>query len=408
MSLEVVKQINVDFHNAKYIQINAKQYDRDSRFISITCCNNGNVFPIDNKSYYAYVRYRKPDELGVFNSCDVTDDGKIMIKLTEQMLAVSGKCYADLIIVNNEPVEISENTGELILKDGDCIVSTMVFCINVIESTFDSTEIESTYEFNALNDLLIKVTEDYSYIMKACKISEENAKQHADNALISENNAKSHADDAKEHADDAKTYADNAKTSETNAKESEDSAKASSESASSSAERALTSEQNAKTSETNAKESENSAKTYASNSETSANEASQFATEASNSAKSSADKALESSDYAKTSQSYAVGGTNSRDGEDADNAQYYYSQSKAINESLQITLEEFLEGVQLKTTDDGNGNVEFIYTTSNIEQERLKEIEVLKEQISESSQIINGLVQRIATLENQNVLEITE
>lgn len=296
MNLEVTKQINVDFLNAKYIQINAKQNDRDSRFILITCCNNGNVFPIDNETYYAYVRYRKPDELGVFNSCDITADGKIMIKLTEQMLAVAGKCYADLVIVNNSPVEIHKNTGALVLQDGDSIVSTMTFCINVIESPFDNTEIESSYEFNALNDLLIKATEDYSYIMRACKISEENAKA----------------------------------------------------------------------------------------------------------------KVEQIENFAKESQSYAVGGTNSRNGEDTDNAKYYYSQSKTINDNLQVSLEMFLNGVQLKTTDDGNGNVEFIYTASNIEQETLKEISELKEQIIESNQVINGLVQRITTLEGKNVLEISE
>ena len=125
MSLEIINRVNVDFHDAKYIQINAKQYDRASRFILITCYNQGNIFPIDNISNHAFIRYRKPDDLGVFNSCDITTDGKISIELSEQMLAVVGKCYADIVIVDNNSVKppIIENTGELIVNDNGMLAS---------------------------------------------------------------------------------------------------------------------------------------------------------------------------------------------------------------------------------------------------------------------------------------------
>ena len=37
MNLEVIKRIKVDFHDAKYISINAKQHDRASRSRSLSC-----------------------------------------------------------------------------------------------------------------------------------------------------------------------------------------------------------------------------------------------------------------------------------------------------------------------------------------------------------------------------------
>ena len=289
MSLKVDRQINVDFQDSKYISINAKQYDRMSRFVLVTCYNNGVIFPLDSVSHRAYVRYRKADDLGVFNSCKITD-GKILVELTEQMLSVVGKCYADLVILENNPVEteeepIVENTGELIIKDNDSILSTMIFCINVIETAFDNTEIESSYEYNALNDLLIKATEDYSYVIKMCKISEENAKTSEENALKSEQNSSA-------SEQNANVSEQNAKTSEQNAK---------------------TSEQNANVSEQNSLESEKKAKA---------------------SEEISVTKATEASNSAMFAKSYAVGGTDSRENEDFDNAQYYYIHAKAVSDGI--------------------------------------------------------------------------
>ena len=431
MSLQAIKPINIDFHDSKYISINAKQYDRRSRFVLATCYNNGIIFPLDNTSHRAYIRYRKVDNLGVFNSCRITDDGKILIELTEQMIAVVGKCYADLVILENNPIEIVENTGELIVDENDSILSSMILCINVIETAFDNTEIESSHEYNALNELLIKATEDYSYVMKACKISEENVKLSETNARISESNAKASEESAKSSETNAKISEENASISEANAK---------------------TSEINSAKSEMNAKAYEENASNYSNIAETKATEASQYANEAAEKAQISTDKAVESFEYATLSKSYAVGGTDTRTNEDTDNAKYYYAQTKSISNSIDGTFSpqgtiEFAElstvtketgyvyhikdafvtddtfkdgagvsypmgtnvyytasghwdclvGENLIVKDDDSGNVEiicsydFITTYNNTYEQTIAELQ-----------------ERIKALESQNVLEITE
>ena len=431
MSLEFIKSVNVDFHDTKYISINAKQYDRLSRFILITCCNQGVVFPLDNTSHHAYIRYRKADDLGVFNPCDITDDGKIFVELSEQMLAVAGKCYADLVILENKPVEVVENTGELIVDDNNGILSSMILCVNVIEAAFDNTKIESSHEYNALNELLIKATEDYSYVMKACKISEDNAKTSEVNAGISETNAKASEANAKVSETNAKTSEENASISESNAK---------------------VSEANAAESEANTKAFEESAGNYSSIAETKATEASQFATESAENAQISTDKAIESFDYANLSKSYAVGGTNTRADEDIDNAKYYYTQTKSISDSIDgmfspqgtiefaelstvakevgyvyhiedafVTDDTFKEGAgvsysagtnvyytadgywdcfvgeTLNVIDDGNGNVEIICSYDFVTTYE-----------GSFEQAIAELQERMKALESQTVLGITE
>lgn len=288
MNLEIIKEQKVDFYTSKYISINVKQYDKSSRYILVTCCNQETFFPIDNIYNHAFVRYRKPDEKNIFNCCDITEDGKVLIELTEQMLAFVGKCFIDLVIVHNEPISpysLSVNNGELLTNENTSIVSTMLFCINVLEAAVDNDEIESSDEYNALNDLLIKATTDYTHVMGACKISEDNAKESENNAYI--------------FSERAKESEINAKASEEKVKESEINAKAS--------------EENAKMSEVNAKASENNAK------------ASEVI---------STEKAKEVSDNLTLVKSYAVGGTNTRENENEDNAKYYYTQTKAVSDSL--------------------------------------------------------------------------
>lgn len=283
MKTEIVTNIDIDFYDTRYLTINAKQYDKQSRFILFSCHDNGKSVLFDPSKNYAYVRYRKPDYLGVFNECTITKEGNILVELTEQMLAVPGNCYADIFIIENPKIEIEE--GEII-EDLDkilaarkgSIVSTMNFCVNVISTALQNSEIESSYEFGALNDLIDKVTKDYTFIVEQCKTHAENAKNSELAAKQSEINAKA-----------SET---NAKNSEVKAKESETKAK--------------TSETNAKTSETNAKNSEVKAK----ESETIASQ-----------------KATESSNSAKLSQSYAVGGTSTRPNENTDNSKYYKEQA---------------------------------------------------------------------------------
>lgn len=283
MKTEIVTNIDIDFYDTRYLTINAKQYDKQSRFILFSCHDNGKSVLFDPSKNYAYVRYRKPDYLGVFNECTITKEGNILVELTEQMLAVPGNCYADIFIIENPKIEIEE--GEII-EDLDKIlaarkgriVSTMNFCVNVISTALQNSEIESSYEFGALNDLIDKVTKDYTFIVEQCKTHAENAKNSELAAKQSEINAKA-----------SET---NAKNSEVKAKESETKAK--------------TSETNAKTSETNAK-----------NSEVKARESETIASQ----------KATESSNSAKLSQSYAVGGTLTRPNENTDNSKYYKEQA---------------------------------------------------------------------------------
>ena len=137
----------------------------------------------------------------------------------------------------------------------------------------------------------------------------------------------------------AKTSENAAKASETAAKTSETNAKASETAAAKSATAAAISETNAKASETSASQSAATATSEAASASQSASTAIDKATIATQKATEIIGKAESAADSATKAQSYAVGGTGSREGEDFDNAKYYYQQAKDISEGLKGGLQ---------------------------------------------------------------------
>ena len=225
------------------------------------------------------MRYRKADNYGVFNNCDINNSGKIIVKLTEQMLAADGICYADLVIVNKGEVEVNPNTGEINeLIANASVLSTMTFCIDVSEVPVANSDVESTHEFILLNENLERYWADFEDVMKTSKSwavgdtgirDGENidnsmyyAKQSSNsasaankselNAANSEELAENHMHDALSYKNDANTYMTNAKTYMDNANESEANAKTSEINAAASETNAASSETNAANSEANA------------------------------------------------------------------------------------------------------------------------------------------------------------
>lgn len=175
------------------------------------------------------------------------------------------------------------------------------------------------------------------------KVEIAKAQSSATAAATSETNAKASENAAKSSEDAAKESEDNAAESATSASESATTATQKASAAESSANAANTSAINAKSSEDEAKQSENNAKDSETNAKTSE----------------------ENADiYAKKSQSYAVGGTGTRDGEDADNSEYYCNTAKGfrdeaeqISQSLEDTVDQInnkLKVPEFDIDDDGN------------------------------------------------------
>lgn len=273
MALKTTIDLNVDFYDKKYILINAKQLDKSSRFLSVTCYNHGNIFPINGGEHSAYIRYKKPDGYSVFNLCEINNKGKIIVELTEQMLACDGICYADLIIVEKGKAEVNVETGEIVGINNTGILSTMTFCIDVSEAAVANSEIESSYEYDGLNSTLEGYWADFEDVMKTAKSYSEGYTgiregENTDNAKyyyrLSKSYAVGNAGNVRdnENVDNSKYYYELSDISKTNAAESANNASDSAESAFESAKSASDSAESASKSATTALESKEAAKEY--------------------------------------------------------------------------------------------------------------------------------------------------
>lgn len=152
-----IAQISLDIYNNNYIMVNAKQADTESRFIEITVTEKGKPFNFDKEMTTVHVRCSKPDGTYVYGqNANITDDGKIMMELEQQMLTSYGQCYVDLTLL--QYITIDEST-ETMPKYKMSVLSTMGFYINVVEQPIDPSVVISTSDFGILTDNIVKTIE---------------------------------------------------------------------------------------------------------------------------------------------------------------------------------------------------------------------------------------------------------
>lgn len=165
--------------------------------------------------------------------------------------------------------------------------------------------------------------EQITGILAEAKTVEEAIQKIYDNvqqAVIDVELASKSVQTAIEKAEEAENYAVSANESATKAENASNNAQQSAITSSEKAAVASASADSAKMSET-----------YAS---ASAATSTQKADEALASSNSASDSEKNAKDYSDTSKSYAVGGTDTRENEDSDNAKYYYQQSKQISQGF--------------------------------------------------------------------------
>lgn len=244
--LKTPYKISLDFYIRKIITVNAKQLDSDSRIINITCTENGKKIFIDSSTTSAFVRYKKSDGFAVLNQVDILSDGTVNLELTQQMLAIEGRHLVDIMLISKSELELyiqnitAEDDGEGnvtiveyavkqptinvsdlsveeilegISKNGISVLSTMSFYINTEGISIDTSEIESSYEYNALIDglgkmvavdeHLVQLENDIVNAVDECNIAIENANNAADSvnqAIINADKATKDAISATEEA----------------------------------------------------------------------------------------------------------------------------------------------------------------------------------------------------------------
>lgn len=156
MANKTIARISLDIYNNNYIMVNAKQADIYSRFIEVTVTEKGKPLILDKEMTTVHVRCSKPDGTYVYSqNANITDDGKVMVELEQQMLAVYGQCYVDLTLLQ---YSLIDDTTVTTSKYTVSVLSTMGFYINVVEQPVHPTVVTSTNEFSILTENIAKNT----------------------------------------------------------------------------------------------------------------------------------------------------------------------------------------------------------------------------------------------------------
>lgn len=310
MNLQHINEIVLDVDNRNIIAINAKQYDKKSRYIQISVIDGSNILKLDKKSISAFMRLKKPDDLGVFNQCSVTDEGKILVELTEQCLSTPGRANVDIVLVE-KIFSSGKVTVDDINKLNSPILSTMNFIINITPTALENSTIESSYEFNALNNALSQIDYNNKKVESLDKTMTTNENQRIQNEntrITNETNRVSAENKRQTDTADAikKTNAAIDKANDFIFK-----ADGALNTINQKAQEVQTNANNAKTSETNSK----------------------------NSATASATSATNSANSALKSKSYAIGTNNSfRKNDSTDNSKYYSEKSREYSNTWKGSL----------------------------------------------------------------------
>lgn len=288
-------------------------------------------------------------------SIDIIDDRVITLDTTKATKAEVATLVADVTFEESTGIiTITKKNGSKITIDTqmekiainfDYNPTTQQIILTLIDGTkqyIDLSALITQYEFLDSDTVAFYIDKDgkVSATVKEGSIEEKHLEPNY-LAKIKVEVAKSESSQqaAAMSEINAKASENAAKASETAAKTSETNAKASETAAAKSATAAAISETNAKASETSASQSAATATSEAASASQSASTAIDKATIATQKATEIIGKAESAADSATKAQSYAVGGTGSREGEDFDNAKYYYQQAKDISEGLKGGLQ---------------------------------------------------------------------
>ena len=88
--------LSLDLYYNEEKTIDTKEYDKNSRYITVSLTFKGEEYKIAGDSVKARVKWLKPDKKAVFNDCVINSDNTVTIDLTEQMLIASGVAKATL------------------------------------------------------------------------------------------------------------------------------------------------------------------------------------------------------------------------------------------------------------------------------------------------------------------------
>lgn len=143
--------LSLDLYYNEEKTIDTKEYDKNSRYITVSLTYKGKEYQISGDTVKARIKWLKPDKKAVFNDCVINSDNTITIDLTKQMLIVSGVAKATLSLYDINTDQVLSTTSF------NAIVEASAVSDDTILSSDEFKTVQS--EFKKLDELNKTVTE---------------------------------------------------------------------------------------------------------------------------------------------------------------------------------------------------------------------------------------------------------
>lgn len=140
MDIKNIQKLTVDFYANKINFVRAKQYDKQSRYLLISCTNNGVPVKFNAEDTDCYLKMYTASNRALLYQETINEDGTILVEFTEDMLCDAGKSRFELNMMS---------------KDGNKMLSTMAIDVMIEPSVYGNDVAEATEEFGALTKIII-------------------------------------------------------------------------------------------------------------------------------------------------------------------------------------------------------------------------------------------------------------
>jgi membrane protein involved in colicin uptake len=194
----LITRIDIDAGaERKNYLVQAKQGDKATRFVSVLIVEDGKEYapPADAD---LIANFQKPDGKFAYNAAKIDDGNRILVELTNQVLAVSGEVVCEV---------------EIRAKDSSQVLTSCTFTVKVGRSNRNENAILSSNEMTAFDAkwaTLNSSMEEYATVERL-RVEAEQNRVSAENARVNAETARENAESARNNAETSRTKAETAR-----------------------------------------------------------------------------------------------------------------------------------------------------------------------------------------------------
>ena len=196
----LITRIDIDAGaERKNYLVEAKQGDKATRFVSVLIVEDGKEYapPADAD---LLANFQKPDGKFAYNAAKIDEGNRILVELTNQVLAVPGEAVCEV---------------EIRAKDSSQVLTSCAFTVKVGRSNRNENAILSSNEMTAFDAkwaTLNSSMEEYATAERLRAEAEQN-RVNAENARVNAESARVNAETARENAESARNNAETSRAS---------------------------------------------------------------------------------------------------------------------------------------------------------------------------------------------------